>query len=188
MAENPLFILAPPRSFTSVICGMIGQHPEMYGLPEVNLFAADDYKGLNRLYRRRPGFRHGLLRAIAELGLGKQTEDNIRVARLWLEENTDTISAALYRDLAEWAEPRRLVDKSPIYVFSPSNMQRIKRAFPDAYYIHLVRHPRDTCESILKLRGVVEAGMEKIKLGDQAKAAMMNRYQKIAQIDDPWNR
>ena len=164
---------------------MIGQHPQMYGLPEVNLFAADDYKGLNRLYQLRPGFRHGLLRAVAELGLSKQTEDNIRVARKWLEENAETISAALYRDLADWADPRRLVDKSPIYVFSPSNLQRIKRAFPDAYYIHLVRHPRDTCESILKLRGMVEEGMEKIKLGDQAKAIMKNRYQKIAQIDDP---
>jgi hypothetical protein len=41
VSGRPLFILAPPRSFTSVICGMIGQHPQMYGLPEVNLFAGE---------------------------------------------------------------------------------------------------------------------------------------------------
>lgn len=37
---EPLFILAPPRSFTSVVCAMIGQHPDMCGLPEVNLAIA----------------------------------------------------------------------------------------------------------------------------------------------------
>ena len=31
---EPLFILAPPRSFTSVVCAMIGNHPQMLGLPE----------------------------------------------------------------------------------------------------------------------------------------------------------
>ena len=38
---QPLFILAPPRSFTTVTSAMIGQHPEMYGLPETNLFVAE---------------------------------------------------------------------------------------------------------------------------------------------------
>ena len=33
----PVFVLAPVRSFTSVVCAMIGQHPQMYGLPETNL-------------------------------------------------------------------------------------------------------------------------------------------------------
>ena len=31
----PLFILAPPRSYTSLFNAMIGQHPEAYGLPEL---------------------------------------------------------------------------------------------------------------------------------------------------------
>src|SRR5260221_9464285 len=31
---DPVFILALPRSFSSVVCGMLGQHPQMYGLPE----------------------------------------------------------------------------------------------------------------------------------------------------------
>ena len=35
--RDPLFVIAPPRSYTSVIGGMLGQHPETYGLPEVNL-------------------------------------------------------------------------------------------------------------------------------------------------------
>ena len=65
--HRPLFILAPPRSFTSVSCGMIGQHPQLLGLPETNLFARADYNQLALLFRVRPRLQHGLLRAIAEL-------------------------------------------------------------------------------------------------------------------------
>lgn len=185
MTGQPLFILAPPRSFTSVICGMVGQHPEMFALPEVNLFAADDYDGLSRLYKLRPGFRHGLLRAVAELGLGEQTEDNINVATKWLDENKNVSSAALYSDLAEWASPRRLVDKSPIYVYTSETLQRIKQAFPEAYFIHLIRHPRATCDSIYKLREVVKEGLDKMRVGERAKKMVQDRYERIAQINDP---
>jgi len=185
MNTAPLFILAPPRSFTSVICGMIGQHPQMYGLPEVNLFAADDYEGLGRLYRMRPGFRHGLLRAVAELGLDGQTDENIDVARKWLDEHHNATTADLYRDLVEWASPRRLVDKSPIYVYSPETLQRMSAAFPDACFIHLTRHPRATCESIHKLRGVVAEGLDKMQVGEKARKLIKSRYDRIAQVEDP---
>ena len=36
-----LVILGPPRSFTTVVSAMLGQHPQMYGLPEVHLFGAE---------------------------------------------------------------------------------------------------------------------------------------------------
>ena len=39
--RQPLFILALPRSYTSLIAGMLGQHPQAYGLPELNLFTVD---------------------------------------------------------------------------------------------------------------------------------------------------
>ena len=185
MSNQPLFILAPPRSFTSVICGMVGQHPEMYGLPEVNLFAADDYEGLGRLYKMRPGFSHGLLRAVAELGLGEQTEDNINVAKKWLGEHKNISGGEIYSDLVEWAGSRRLVDKSPIYVYSPETLNRIKQAFPSASYIHLMRHPRATCDSIYKLRDVIKEGMDKMQVGEVAKKLVKSRYERLAQIDDP---
>lgn len=184
-SHEPLFILAPPRSFTSVMCGMIGQHPAMYSLPEVNLFAADSYEALGRLYRRRPGFRHGLLRAVAELGLGEQTPDNINIARQWLEEHNDVSVAKIYYDLADWASPRRLVDKSPIYVYSIETLQRMRQAFPKAYFLHLIRHPRATCESIIKLREVVKEGLDKMRVGEQARQMVKSRYERLAQIDDP---
>ena len=36
-----LIILGPPRSFTTVVSAILGQHPPMYGLPEVPIFGAE---------------------------------------------------------------------------------------------------------------------------------------------------
>jgi hypothetical protein len=151
MAE-PLFILAPPRSFTTVMCAMIGEHPQMLGLPETNLFARDSYVELRELYSKRPRLQHGLLRSVAQLGLGGQSAENIEVAKRWLRGYARTNTADLFNDLLAWAAPNRLVDKSPIYVYNRDNLARIRRAFPNAYYLHLLRHPRGTCESMYALR------------------------------------
>jgi hypothetical protein len=169
VSRRPLFILAPPRSFTSVICGMIGQHPQMYGLPEVNLFAGETYAELEeRVYSMRPGFRHGLLRAVAQLGLGGQNPDTIEDARRWLEENRDVPTAEIFDDLAAWAAPRRLVDKSPLYAYGAESLARIEAACPDAYYLHLTRHPRGTCESVLRMRADIRERQERGRFARRA--------------------
>lgn len=135
---------------------MIGQHPQLFGLPEVNLFAGDDLSHLSRWYRVRPRFQHGLLRAVAELGLGGQSAADIHAAKAWLEEMSETETGEIYQDLVEWAAPRMLVDKSPMYSYDTEAYGRIINNFPDARFIHLVRHPRGTCESLFKMRKDIE--------------------------------
>lgn len=156
-SKSPLFILAPPRSFTSVICAMIGQHPQTYGLPEINLFAGDNLDHLARLYKVRPRFQHGLLRAIAQLGLGEQSVKSIEVAGAWLEDYGHESTKNIYYDLVELASPCILVDKSPMYVVEKEALYRINNAFPDAKYLHLVRHPLTTCESLLRLHNDIQS-------------------------------
>lgn len=156
--QGPLFILAPPRSFTSVACGMIGQHPQLFGLPEVNLFAGDDLEHLSRWYRMRPRFQHGILRAVAELALGGQSPADIRAAKVWLQEMKDADTGEIYQDLVAWAEPRMLVDKSPMYSYDPEAYDRIIQRFPEARFIHLLRHPRGTCESLFKMQRDIDSG------------------------------
>ncbi|MEA3277491.1 MAG: sulfotransferase, partial [Pseudomonadota bacterium] len=41
MNEKFLIILSPPRSFSSVVSTVIGQHPDLYGFPELHLFIGD---------------------------------------------------------------------------------------------------------------------------------------------------
>jgi hypothetical protein len=140
---------------------MIGQHPELAGLPETNLFARESYGGLRQIYRKRPRFSHGLLRAIAEFGLGGQTEANIETARQWLEESPQVSTADIFHDIRSWAEPRGLVEKSPVHVYKIDSLHRINRAVPDAFYLHLTRDPRGTCESIYSLRQETTERFEK---------------------------
>src|SRR5215475_14600268 len=82
---TPVFILGSPRSFTSLVCGMLGQHPQAYGMPELNLFISDTLKGL---LEELTGYRqiqiHGLLRAVSQLYSGEQTLNSVDMARRWL--------------------------------------------------------------------------------------------------------
>jgi hypothetical protein len=171
MTGAPLFILAPPRSFTSVVCAMIGQHPEMYGLPEVNVFVADTYAEFaTSRHNSRKGFSHGLLRSVAQLALGDQSAKSVREARAWLEENADVPTAQLFLDLAAWAAPRRLVDKSPVYTYNLNYLNHIEAAIPDAFYLHLTRHPRGNCESLYRMREDTRKRREK-RIGAEAAQA-----------------
>jgi hypothetical protein len=158
MMQEPLFILAPPRSYTSVVCAMLGNHPQMCGLPETNLFAAETYSELSRLYNVRPRFQHGLLRAIAELGLGGQTEENIETARRWLEENPALTTFEIFQDIRNWADPRAVIEKSPMFVFKEGALERIIDYYPNARFLHLTRHPRGTCESNYETRKAQRRG------------------------------
>ena len=63
--NHPLLILASSRSFTSVICAALGQHPQMYGLPELHLFVADTLAGRER-FQARSKFIRRARRALAE--------------------------------------------------------------------------------------------------------------------------
>ena len=162
--SDPVIILAPPHSFTSIICTMLGQHPQMYGLPEVHLFVAETMQeraGWVAPPRwraemiTRPGWReHGLLRVVAQLFAGEQTAHTIARARRWVHFRANCTCVDVFRELAEKVSPRMLVDKSPSTTICSEYLQRARRAFPRAKFIHLLRHPRSYSESMWKLRSL----------------------------------
>jgi hypothetical protein len=154
----PLFILASPRSFTSLVCAMIGQHEGAYGLPEVNLMAADT---VEELLTTSAGPRqfvvHGLIRAVAQLYAGEQTIQSAAMGRRWLQKRRAMSTGTVYRELCRKVAPLRLVDKSPSYSRRADSMQRIEREFPEARYLHLTRNPRDQGASMMRaVEGVAE--------------------------------
>ena len=149
--QRPLFILAPPRSFTSVVCAMLGQHPQMYGLPELHLFAAETVRDRTRLAEQKDfNIHHGLLRVIAQLYFGEQSEVTVRAARGWPRRRLHSTTGLLFEDLAQEVAPRVLVEKSPINVRHIGSLHRIGAMFPQARFIHLVRHPMSYGDSIVK--------------------------------------
>lgn len=161
MIPAPLFILAPPRSFTSLVCGIIGQHPAHIGLPELNVFQAETveefWSGRNPDGSMKSPFwatmRHGLLRAVAEVYAGEQTLDSIEMAERWIWSRRERSTGDVYKELCRKVAPRRVVEKSPAYLRKPAYLDRLIATFPEARFIHLVRHPRSQAESLLKTPG-----------------------------------
>jgi hypothetical protein len=147
---SPLIVLGPGRSYTTVATAMLGQHPKMYGFPETHLLMTRTMRGWWALFAG--GFlSHGLLRLVAELFIGGQTESTIRLAELWLVSRLSQSSPSVFRELAERVSPRTPIDKSPIIVKNVESLRTVQRAFPNAKYIHLTRHPVSYSLSILRL-------------------------------------
>jgi hypothetical protein len=154
---GPLILLCPARSFSSVVCAMLGQHPQLYGFPELRLFTADTVDALLRHWKEKRGFLDelcgqlfgaaaaecstGLLRALAELHFGGQSAEAVGQALAWLQARRDWSTRQLLDFLLEAIRPRRGVEKTPETAMSPANMARVRALYPDARFLHLTRHP-----------------------------------------------
>lgn len=153
--KEPLFILCPGRSFSSVVCSALGQHPQMYGLPELNLFLKESIRELNEIAvgksGKMRGVVHGLLRVLAQLHGGNQTKKTVADAWNWLREHGHWTTAEMFYYIQGKVHPQICVDKSPSYGLRVKTLNRIHSSFPNAYFLHLSRHPRSTCKSFVRI-------------------------------------
>jgi len=150
-SSNPIFILASPRSFTSLVCAMLGQHPEAYGVPEINLFVVETLQELVQSSRGKRMFMlHGLLRTIAQLYAGEQTMQSIEMAHRWLKRRQECSTGEIYQELCAKVAPLHIIDKSPAYSKNLTVLNRIHQTFPQAHYLYLIRHPKDQGKSMMK--------------------------------------
>jgi len=133
---------------------MIGQHPDLAGLPELKLFA---YPTIGELQASLPrywierGVTHrspGLLRALAEFEFGGQTLESLSAAREWINERLLWSGAAVFDFLLERVSPRIAVEKSPENVNTDDTLERVSSAYARARYLHLTRHPVTTQRSM----------------------------------------
>jgi len=146
---DPLFILAAPHSSSWTLCAMLGQHPQMYAVPELHLFVAQTVAQWFDLCAPATfQMNHGLLRAVAQLFFGAQTESTVRQAAGWLMRRSHVTTGFLLETLAEMTHPRLLVEGSPSIVHQLDYMQRAYLMFPQAHFLHLVWHPRVFAESV----------------------------------------
>jgi len=131
---------------------MLGQHPEAYGFPELNLFVKER---IDEMIEFMSGYKqiqlHGLLRTVAHLFAGEQTLLSLEMARRWLMPRMSSTTESVYKELCAKVAPLRAIDKSPAYSQHREILRRVDQAFPDAYYLHLVRNPRTQGESIMNV-------------------------------------
>lgn len=155
MLPPPIFLIAPPRSFTTLVSGMLGVHPDIYGVPELTIFYHERLDDLWRLGRSGNDgdtrMRHGILRAVAEIFFGEQSDEAIAGAEHWCARRQDWPVGAVFDDLRRAVAPLRLLEKSPDYTIRPAAMERMFRSCPDAKIIFLTRHPVGQCKSTLSI-------------------------------------
>jgi len=160
MSGKMLIILSPPRSFSSVVSTMLGQHPELYCFPELHLFVADTLgQILDREAKRGKNYTGppGVLRSLAELHYGVQTTATIIKAGLWMVERRDWTTKDLVDHLCGLVAPRIAVEKSPVTCSNAAFLQRTYSFYPDAFYLHLTRHPIPTRKSMDEFFGEQKA-------------------------------
>lgn len=168
----PLFLLAPPRSYTSLVNAMLGQHPQCFGLPEMCLFNVDTLVELwqgskSEIPENGPLVRHGLLRAVAEIYCGEQRPSTINAAVAWCSRREMWDTGRVFQEIVDRLHPLVAVEKSPSYTMSVKRMRAMLRTFPDARFVHLVRHPVAQCKSLLAINdGAFSLKVEGFELGE----------------------
>lgn len=154
VVQDPILILCTPRSYSSVVCAMLGQHPQLYGFPELNLFVADVLGELLRLGDSQvlygASYVTGLLRTIAELEFFVQSDETIRYARGWISAHSHWTTKQMFDWLLVRIYPKIGIDKSPRTSLSKRSIDRAFSSYPNSRVIHLTRHPISTLRSLLK--------------------------------------
>ncbi len=139
--KNPraIFVLAPPRSGTTLMRVVLGGNSRLFAPPELELLSFNDMQERAALYSgSRAYVKEGLTRAV----MAALDCDADRATQLMADFEAQNLSIqAVYRQLQTWIGDKILVDKSPSYPLDIKVLEHAEAMFEDALYIHLVRHP-----------------------------------------------
>ena len=131
---------------------MLGQHPQLYGFPELNLFVTDTIAELLELgdvkIGGNPSYVTGLIRAVAELEFGGQNDLTIQKSIMWISERSHLSSTQILNHLLQLIYPKIGLDKSPRTALSKRALDCALSSYPEARIIHLTRHPVSNLRSL----------------------------------------
>jgi amino acid adenylation domain-containing protein len=150
--KNPpaIFILAAPRSGSTLLRVMLAGHPRLFAPPELNLLSFNTLGELKTACSGRYSFmKEGIIQALMELN-----HCDSGTARGILEgfELQNSSTQDLYRRLQEWMGGQILVDKTTAYALDIGTLRRGERYFDEARFIHLTRHPQASALSFEEVR------------------------------------
>ncbi len=137
--RRAIFVLAPPRSGTTLLRVLLGGHPQLFAPPELELMPFNTLGERERICSGRDAFwLEGTLRAVMALR-GVSADD--AKALMAVREAADKTVKDFYAEMQGWLGDRLLVDKSPSYILDRSILDRMEATFEVPLYIHLHRHP-----------------------------------------------
>jgi len=153
---EPVLVLAPARSYSSVFTAMLGAHPQLFGLPELALLGFPTVgEAIDRKIAamRAKGYRAvtapGATQAVAEIVFGGQGDQEVAAALTWLDERRGESPIQVLDALRSAVAPRAIVEQSPETVMSAQGLHAVRESYPNAWVIHLVRHPVSSVNSMI---------------------------------------
>ncbi len=147
--KKAIFILAPPRSGTTLLRVMLAGHPDIFAANELQLLHFNDMEERKNAYQGKFSlWSEGLVRAIMEL----QNCDGDQAKEIISDfEKKKYTTKQVYEQLQSWIGDSILVDKSPSYALDLDALKKAKAEFEDAFFIQLVRHPLSMIDSFAKM-------------------------------------
>ncbi len=163
--NKPIFVVGSPRSGTSILTWCLGQHPNLFPVPESNWMGEF---AVNVAIAHQIGAARGIYSVLSAMDIGddelftafgRSINELILRHRKDLERNRET-STQLKID-PRWLEAastptgpkRRWVDGTPEYSFYICGLRKL---FPDALFIHIFRDVRTVVRSMLNFHRVAE--------------------------------
>ncbi|WP_084961688.1 sulfotransferase family protein [Thermoactinospora rubra] len=153
MSDRPIFVVGCPRSGTTMLQLMLHSHPRVAVAPETRFVLPAYQKRRAFGDMRRPERRRALAEWIAtdrsakfkELGIGK--DSFIRQAEA-APGSLGSVLGTAFEMYAERFGKARWGDKRPSYV---KHVDTLRRLFPDAQFVHLIRDGRDCVASLKEM-------------------------------------
>jgi amino acid adenylation domain-containing protein len=149
-----VFVLAPPRSGTTLLRALLGGHPQLFAPPELELLSFNTLAERAAALTGRYAFwREGVVRGLMEL---HHCAAEAAQALMAEREARGQSVKSFYRELQGWLGSRLLVDKTPAYALDGAILARMEEEFQEARYLYLLRHPQAVVQSF------VEAKLEQV--------------------------
>ncbi len=146
--EQVIFIVGVGRSGTTLLQSMLNAHPEICFTPETHFLK----KFLVPALRRNKSVTvHIAEKLKADPGLARTGMDIERLVQEHMEQEASPGFASFFRQVLEAygkaQNKSRVGDKDPLNI---EYLPHIRKAFPEAYVIHIIRDPRDVMLSRLR--------------------------------------
>ena len=150
-SDRPIFVVACPRSGTTLLQLMLHAHPRI-AIPPENRFFLETFKARRKFGDlRKPERREQLAEWIITQRKIRHMKVPKEVLREKVAQAPPTIGSALGVVLREYAAhygKPRWGDKRPLYL---NHLPTILELFPDAQIIHIVRDGRDCVASLKRM-------------------------------------
>ena len=149
--KNPpaIFILAPPRSGTTLLRIMLAGHPQLFAANELQLLHFNTLQERKEAYTGKFSlWSEGTIRTIMELK-NCNADEAKSIMQNFEKDNLGTQD--FYHVLQNWVGNRIIVDKSPSYAMDMMALEKAEADFDNAIFIHLSRHPYSMIKSFEKM-------------------------------------